>query len=54
MVDWQQLLDELLRLIVAAGLGGLVGLERQIHGHWAGLRTHILVSLSQRLNIVRS
>jgi putative Mg2+ transporter-C (MgtC) family protein len=26
-------------------LAGLLGLDRQIHGCWAGLRTHILVSL---------
>src|SRR5437660_9655623 len=32
-------------LLVAALLAGLLGLDRQIHGCWAGLRTHILVSL---------
>jgi putative Mg2+ transporter-C (MgtC) family protein len=34
-----------LRLIVAAVLGALVGLEREIHDHPAGMRTHLLVSL---------
>ena len=34
-----------LRLLVAAVLGGLIGLEREFHGRPAGLRTHILVSL---------
>ena len=34
-----------LRLLVAAVLGALVGLEREIHEHPAGMRTHLLVSL---------
>ncbi len=34
----------LLRILAAFAAGGLVGLERQIHGRPAGLRTHILVS----------
>jgi uncharacterized membrane protein YhiD involved in acid resistance len=34
-----------LRLLVAAILGALVGLEREIHDHPAGMRTHLLVSL---------
>lgn len=38
-------LDTVIRLIVAAGLGGLVGVERQLSGHWAGLRTHMMVAL---------
>ena len=35
----------LVRMLLAALLGGLIGLERDIHGRAAGLRTHILVSL---------
>jgi putative Mg2+ transporter-C (MgtC) family protein len=34
-----------MRLLVAAVLGALVGLEREIHEHPAGMRTHLLVSL---------
>ena len=34
-----------IRLLVAAALGALVGLEREIHEHPAGMRTHLLVSL---------
>jgi putative Mg2+ transporter-C (MgtC) family protein len=45
MIDWQAIADEWLRLGLAALLGGTVGLERQIHGHWAGLRTHIGVAV---------
>ncbi len=37
------------RLLLAVVLGGLVGLERQIHGRPAGLRTHILVCLGSAL-----
>jgi putative Mg2+ transporter-C (MgtC) family protein len=34
-----------LRLLLAALLGALIGLEREIHDHPAGMRTHLLVSL---------
>ncbi len=39
----------LLTLGSAALLGGLVGLERQLHGRWAGLRTHMMVALGAAL-----
>lgn len=35
----------LLNTAVAAGLGFLIGLERQLRGHYAGLRTNALVCL---------
>ncbi|TVY02421.1 MgtC/SapB family protein [Paenibacillus cremeus] len=34
-----------LRMIIATGLGGLVGMEREWSNHAAGFRTHILVCL---------
>ena len=34
-----------LRLLLAAFLGATVGLEREIHDHPAGMRTHLLVAL---------
>ena len=37
--------DLIIRLAIAALLGGILGLEREIHGRPAGLRTHLLVSL---------
>jgi len=37
------------RLVSAAVLGGLVGLERGVHGHAAGLRTHMMVALGSAL-----
>ena len=33
-----------LRLLEAAALGALIGLEREVHEHPAGMRTHLLVS----------
>lgn len=43
--DW----SEFLRLVLAAFLGGLIGLERQRRNHPAGLRTHTLVCLGSAL-----
>jgi uncharacterized membrane protein YhiD involved in acid resistance len=40
-----QELELLLRLVLAVLLGGLLGLERELGRHAAGLRTHILVTL---------
>jgi putative Mg2+ transporter-C (MgtC) family protein len=37
--------DALLRLLVAAALGGAIGLERELRDHEAGFRTHLLVAL---------
>ena len=43
------LLDVVLRLTLAAVLGGAVGLEREIREREAGLRTHLLVSVGSAL-----
>jgi putative Mg2+ transporter-C (MgtC) family protein len=51
-VDLQ--LDFSLRLIAAAVLGAAVGFEREVHGHPAGMRTHLLVSLGSALFTVLS
>lgn len=45
-------LEALLRLLVAGGLGAVIGLERQIHGRPAGLRTHILVCMGATLVMI--
>ena len=37
--------EALLRLLLAAGLGGAIGLERELRDHEAGFRTHLLVGL---------
>lgn len=45
MLDVTTQLDFAARLVVAAAIGALVGAEREIHGHPAGIRTHMLVAL---------
>lgn len=45
LVHWIDL-DLLTRLGVAAGLGLLLGLDREIRGHAAGMRTHGLICFS--------
>jgi putative Mg2+ transporter-C (MgtC) family protein len=47
-------LDIAVRLVVAALLGAAIGLEREIHDHPAGMRTHLLVSLGSALFTVVS
>ena len=37
--------EALLRVVIAAGLGGAIGLERELRDHEAGFRTHLIVSL---------
>lgn len=44
----------ILRLILSVILGGLIGLERQLHRRSAGLRTHILVCLGSCLIMLTS
>lgn len=45
MIDWVELGDVSVRLVIAVVIGGLIGVERGLHGRWADLRTHILVTL---------
>jgi len=44
----------LLRFVLASVLGGVIGLEREIHGREAGVRTYLLVSLGSALIMVIS
>jgi len=53
-IDVALQLDLAVRLLVAAGLGAAVGAEREIHGHPAGIRTHMLVALGSGLFTVLS
>lgn len=41
--------DVLLRVLVAGGLGAVIGLERERHRRAAGVRTHALVALGSAL-----
>jgi len=40
---------QLLALLAAAALGGLIGLERELNAQKAGFRTHVLVALGSAL-----
>jgi putative Mg2+ transporter-C (MgtC) family protein len=44
-IDFALQADLAIRMLVAAVLGAAIGLEREIHDHPAGMRTHLLVSL---------
>jgi putative Mg2+ transporter-C (MgtC) family protein len=41
--------EDLARLLVAAGLGGVIGFERELRDREAGFRTHILVCVGSAL-----
>jgi putative Mg2+ transporter-C (MgtC) family protein len=47
-------LDISLRLLAAALFGAILGLEREVHGHPAGMRTHMLVCVGSALFTVLS
>jgi putative Mg2+ transporter-C (MgtC) family protein len=47
-------MDLVLRLLLASVLGGIIGLEREVHGRPAGFRTHLLVSLGSCLFVITS
>ena len=52
-MGWDQL-DIATRLIVAAMLGGLIGIERGVRGRSAGLRTQMLVAVGAALAMIVS
>jgi len=41
--------EALLRIVIAAALGGAVGIERELRDHDAGFRTHMLVAIGSAL-----
>jgi putative Mg2+ transporter-C (MgtC) family protein len=51
-IDWSTFSDDLARLAIAAMLGGILGLERELSGHWAGLRTHMMVALGSAVFVL--
>ena len=56
-MDWgfvEASVTPVIRILVAGLLGGLIGLERDVHGRAAGLRTHLLVSMGAGLFMVLS
>jgi putative Mg2+ transporter-C (MgtC) family protein len=50
--DAAQVTQLLVRLLAAAFLGGLLGLERERHGKPAGIRTHMLVAAGSALFVL--
>jgi putative Mg2+ transporter-C (MgtC) family protein len=50
--DWANFSDDLVRVGAAALLGGVIGLERQWKGHWAGLRTHMMVTIGAAIFVI--
>src|SRR5690606_21834237 len=50
--DLAQLTQVVVRLLLAAFLGGLLGLQRERHGKAAGVRTHMLVAASSALAVL--
>lgn len=50
--DIAELTRVFVRLLVAMTLGGLLGLERELRGNAAGLRTHMLVALGAALFVL--
>ena len=50
--DAAQITRIMLRLLVAALLGGLLGYEREQHGKSAGVRTHMLVAIGAALFVL--
>ncbi len=54
VADVEQITRVVLRLALAALLGGLLGLERESKGKDAGVRTHMLVSMGAALFVLGS
>ncbi|HEY0885235.1 MAG TPA: MgtC/SapB family protein [Ramlibacter sp.] len=50
--DAEQFTRLAVRLLVAAFLGGILGLQRERHGKAAGVRTHMLVALGAALFVL--
>jgi len=53
-MEWDSFITLALRLLAAAGLGALIGLERETHGRSAGLRTQLLVALGSATAMIVS
>jgi putative Mg2+ transporter-C (MgtC) family protein len=54
MITWElpTFYDDLARIGAAALLGGAIGFEREFHGHWAGLRTHMMVAIGTAIFVI--
>ncbi|MGE4243820.1 MgtC/SapB family protein [Ramlibacter sp.] len=52
VADVRQVTQLVIRTLLAALLGGLIGLEREMHGKPAGIRTHMLIALGSALFVL--
>jgi len=52
VTDIEQMTRVVLRLVLAALLGGLLGWQREVNGKAAGIRTHMLVSMGAALIVM--
>ena len=50
--EWSEFWDDAGRLGVATLLGGAIGFERELKGHWAGLRTHMMVAIGCAIFVI--
>lgn len=50
--DWRELARVVLRMVVAAIFGSVIGFEREVAGKEAGIRTHALVTLGTCVFVV--
>jgi putative Mg2+ transporter-C (MgtC) family protein len=50
--EWPAFWEDMLRIGAAALLGGALGLEREWKGHWAGLRTHMMVAIGCAIFVI--
>ncbi|MDF2463737.1 MAG: methyltransferase [Ramlibacter sp.] len=50
--DIEALTRVVMRLLIAALLGGMLGLQREYHGKEAGVRTHMLVAIGSALFVL--
>jgi len=53
-MEWQWLAQDAVKLLVAVLLGGAIGVEREIVGKPAGLRTNILIAVGSTLITITS
>jgi putative Mg2+ transporter-C (MgtC) family protein len=51
-MNYQPIIDAILRLAAAVIIGGALGFERHLHGRWAGLRTHMTVALASAVFVM--
>jgi putative Mg2+ transporter-C (MgtC) family protein len=50
--EWSAVVNDVQRIGVAALLGGAIGFEREWKGHWAGLRTHMMVAIGCAIFVI--